>query len=198
LSANPAAVIVMGVTGSGKTTLGLRLAEDLHCGFYDGDDYHPAANVEKMRRGEPLTDEDRAPWLDSLRQLITEKLNAGESAVVACSALRDAYRKRLLPASPALADDVLIVYLRISRETARERLLARQGHFMPATLVDSQFETLEEPAGALRIDADRPVDEAAGVIRETLARRPRGCPASPPQNQDWDCPSPEDKKPSRP
>lgn len=184
VGANPVAVIVMGVTGSGKTTVGVRLAEELHGGFYDGDDYHPAANIEKMRRGTPLTDEDRGPWLDRLRGLIEEKLSAGENAVVACSALRDEYRKRLLPANPELADDVLIVYLSISPEAARKRLLARQGHFMPATLVDSQFKTLEEPAGALRIDADGPVDEAVGLIKETLARRPRGCPASPPPNQD--------------
>jgi gluconokinase len=153
------AVIVMGVAGSGKTTIGTRLAAKLGCGFYDGDDYHPAANVEKMRRGQPLTDMDREPWLDRLRQLIVEKLAAGESAVVACSALRQAYRKRLLPAEEALAARVRFLYLQISPDVARERLLARAGHFMPATLLASQFETLEDPEGALRIDAEGPLEE---------------------------------------
>jgi len=161
LSRNAIAAIVMGVTGSGKSTIGARLAAKLGCGFYDGDDYHPAANVEKMRRGEPLTDVDRAPWLDRLRELITEKLAAGESAVIACSALRQMYRDRLLPADPAMAARVRFVYLRISPEVARARLLARAGHFMPATLVASQFGTLEEPGDALRIDAEGPAEQVA-------------------------------------
>src|SRR5579872_5888118 len=110
----------MGVTGSGKTTVGVRIAESLHCGFYDGDDYHPAANIEKMRRGEPLTDEDRAPWLDRLRELIVGKLSRGECAVIACSALREAYRQRLLPADPQQAGCVRFIYLNIPPETARE------------------------------------------------------------------------------
>jgi gluconokinase len=160
LSERPIAAIVMGVTGSGKTTVGSRLAEKLHCGFYDGDDYHPAANIAKMRRGEPLTDQDREPWLDRLRQLIGDKLAAGESAVIACSALRAAYRARLIPADPSLSGWVRFVYLSISPEVARERLAARAGHFMPAALVASQFETLEEPNGALRIDASLPVEQA--------------------------------------
>jgi gluconokinase len=163
----------MGVAGSGKTTAGSRLAEILHCGFYDGDDYHPAANVEKMRRGEPLTDDDRGPWLDRLRGLISEKLDAGESAVLACSALRDAYRKRLLPANPRLADCVRFVFLRITPEAARARLLARPGHFMPATLVDSQFEILEPPAGALSVNASQPVEDIVDqVVSGTRLKTP--------------------------
>jgi gluconokinase len=160
------AVVVMGVTGSGKTTVGIRLAEKLHCVFYDGDDYHPAASVEKMRCGQPLTDEDREPWLDRLRQLIAEKLGAGESAVIACSALKDAYRRRLLPHDPGLANRVRFLYLSISPEEARARLLSRHGHFMPATLVASQFDALEEPTGALRIDAGQPVDD---VVEDAVA-----------------------------
>ena len=163
------AVVVMGVAGSGKTTVGTRLAEKLHCGFYDGDDYHPAANVEKMRRGQPLTDEDREPWLDRLRELIAEKLGTDESVVIACSALKDAYRKRLLPTDPGLANRVRFLYLSISPEEARARLLSRPGHFMPATLVASQFEALEEPTGALRIDAGRPVDD---VVEDAFRRLP--------------------------
>jgi gluconokinase len=171
LGANSIAVVVMGVAGSGKTTIGMRLAEKLHCGFFDGDDYHPAASVEKMRHGQPLTDEDRAPWLDRLRQLIEEKLCAGESAVIACSALKAAYRTRLLPAGPGLANRVRFLYLSISPEDARERLLSRPGHFMPAALVASQFETLEEPAltgpsAAVRIDAGRSIDE---VVEDAIA-----------------------------
>ena len=153
------AAVVMGVAGSGKSTIGARLAEKLGCGFYDGDDYHPPANLEKMGRGQPLTDEDRGPWLDRLRELIGEKLAAGESAVIACSALRRTYRARLLPPDVKLANHVRFVYLHISPEVARERLLARAGHFMPATLVASQFGTLEEPEDALRIDAGKPLAE---------------------------------------
>jgi gluconokinase len=173
LSANSIAVVVMGVAGSGKTTVGVRLAEKLHCAFFDGDDYHPIASVEKMRHGRPLTDEDRAPWLDRLRQLITEKLGAGESAVIACSALKDAYRKRLLPADPGLAKRLRFIYLSISPEEARKRLLLRPGHFMPAALVASQFETLEEPASAFRIDAVRSIDE---VVEDAVVAS-RGCDA---------------------
>lgn len=158
----------MGVSGSGKTTVGRCIAEKLRCGFFDGDDYHPAANVAKMRRGEPLTDEDRWPWLDRLRALLMEKLGAGESAVLACSALKDVYRERLLPADAGLAARVRFLYLRISAEVARERLLARHGHFMPAGLVGSQFETLEEPAegSAVRIDGDLPVEK---VMEQAMA-----------------------------
>jgi gluconokinase len=172
LSKEAIAVIVMGVAGSGKTTVGTRLSENLHCEFDDGDDYHPAANVEKMRRGESLTDEDRAPWLDRLRQLIEDKLAAGESAVIACSALRDAYRKRLLPADPALAGQVRFIYLSISPEAARQRLMARPGHFMPTALVGSQFEALEEPEDAFRIDACQTVDEIVDQSVRSLSSVP--------------------------
>jgi gluconokinase len=170
----PLAVIVMGVTGSGKSTVGARLAALKHWDFYDGDDYHPASNIEKMRRGEPLTDEDRAPWLDRLRELIEEKLAAGQSAVVACSALRSVYRKRLLPHDRRLADRVRFVYLRISPEAAKERLLMRKDHFMPAPLVVSQFEALEEPEDALTIDAERPVDEVLARAADSLSLPPQG------------------------
>src|ERR1019366_718319 len=98
----PAAIILMGVTGSGKTTIGRSLAAELGCAFFDGDDYHPTANVEKMRRGEPLDDADRAPWLDRLRELIAQKLSGGEDTVLACSALREIYRRKLMPADPKL------------------------------------------------------------------------------------------------
>jgi gluconokinase len=166
--AEPLAVIVMGVTGSGKSTVGARLAALKNWGFYDGDDYHPASNIEKMRRGEALTDQDRAPWLDRLRELIEDKLAAGQSAVVACSALRSVYRKRLLPRDTRLADRVRFLYLRISPETAKQRLLMRKDHFMPAPLVASQFEALEEPEDALTINAAERVDEVVARAADAL------------------------------
>jgi gluconokinase len=142
-------IIVMGVTGCGKTTVGKRLAETLHWPFYDADEFHPPANIEKMRSGVPLTDADRWPWLDRLRALIDQTLtgasaagaNRQNNAVLACSALRKAYRDRLTPSGTG----VQFVYLRISPELARARLKARPSHYMPASLVESQFAVLEEP-----------------------------------------------------
>ena len=158
----------MGVTGSGKSTVGRLLADKMHCTFYDGDDYHSAANIEKMRRGEPLNDEDRAPWLDRLRDLLTRELATGEDSVLACSALKAVYRQRLLPANPALTEKIRFVWLRISPELSRQRLQSRPGHFMPPTLVDSQFEALEEPPDALIVDAARPPEEIAEIILAAL------------------------------
>jgi gluconokinase len=166
----PLAVIVMGVTGSGKSTVGARLAALRHWDFYDGDDYHPASNIEKMRRGEALNDQDRAPWLDRLRELIEQKVARGQSVVVACSALRSVYRKRLLPSDARLADRVRFVYLRISPEAAKERLLMRKDHFMPAPLVASQFEALEEPVDALTINAEGSVDEVVARAADALLK----------------------------
>lgn len=168
----PVAVIIMGVTGSGKSTVGRALAEHRACVFLDGDDYHPRVNIEKMRRGEPLSDEDRAPWLDTLRELITAKLARGEDVVVACSALRENYRQQLLPQEADAAGRVTFVYLRISPALSRERLLARGGHFMPAGLIGSQFDTLEEPAGALTVDAACEVREIVNQIERSLPLRP--------------------------
>jgi len=153
-------VIVMGVTGCGKSTIGRRLARRLACAFYDGDDFHSAENVEKMRQGVPLTDEDRWPWLDRLRELGEEMLTRGRSAVIACSALRASYRERLLPRETALAAKVVFVYLRISPELARERLAVRRNHYMPPSLVESQFAALEEPVegrGVIVLDGSEPL-----------------------------------------
>lgn len=162
--ARPVAVIVMGVTGSGKTTVGKLLAERMNCSFFDADDFHPQSNVEKMRNGQPLDDADRLPWLEKLRELIDDELRAGRSLVLACSALRQRYRDILVSSG----DQVLFLYLRISPETARARLEARGNHYMPASLVSSQFETLEEPEQAIVVDGELAPTEAVTVAMQYL------------------------------
>ena len=164
MSARPVAVIVMGVTGSGKTTIGKLLAERMDCSFFDADDFHSLANVEKMRRGQPLEDADRFPWLEKLRELIDDELRAGRSLVLGCSALRQTYRDALIPPSGGVA----FLYLKIRPETARARLEARAGHYMPASLVPSQFEALEEPEQAIVVDGELPATEAVIVAVEHL------------------------------
>ena len=131
----------MGVSGSGKTTTASRLAAELGWAFLDGDDLHSAENICKMASGMPLTDEDRWPWLRSIAAWIDAAGQAGRSGVVACSALKRSYRKILLDGRP----NVRLVYLQADPATLAPRVAARQGHFMPATLLRSQFETLEEP-----------------------------------------------------
>jgi gluconokinase len=153
----------MGVAGAGKTTVGRALAGARGWHFHDADDLHPPANVARMRAGIPLTDEDRAPWLAALRALIARHLAAGTPMVLACSALRESYRAALLPDGVA-AHAVLFVQLDLPPALARARLAARPGHYMPPSMVDSQFATLEEPAHALRLDASRPVAELVGEI----------------------------------
>ena len=164
----PAVVIVMGVTGAGKTTVGRALAASLGRDFVDADDFHPPASVAKMAGGEPLDDADRAPWLAALGAFVEERAATGPPAVLACSALRARYRALLAP--PGVGAAVAFVHLDVSPAVARERLRARTGHFMPAALVDSQFHTLEPPADALRVDAARPV---AAIVAEV--RRALGC-----------------------
>jgi gluconokinase len=134
-------VIMMGVCGSGKTVIGRLLAARLGCDFLDGDDFHPAANVEKMRAGTPLADVDRWPWLDRLAAEIGARLADGRGAVVACSALARRYRDRLGAARPG----VTLVHLDGDHDLLASRLASRQGHFMPATLLDSQLTALERP-----------------------------------------------------
>jgi gluconokinase len=142
-------VVVMGVAGSGKTTVGGRLARELGWSFHDGDDFHPPASVEKMRSGVPLTDADRLPWLEALRGVIERCLATGEDAVVACSALKGSYRRMLGADRPGVA----LVYLRGDAGLIGRRLAARQGHFMPPGLLESQLAALEEPVEALTLDA---------------------------------------------
>ena len=133
-------VIVFGVSGAGKTTIGKLLAEQLGWRFYEGDDFHPPANVEKMRGGQPLTDEDRWPWLERLRRQIIHSLDAKESAVLACSALKRAYRERL-----RISEEVKFVFLDGDYSRIEERLRHRLGHFMNPALLKTQFDDLEKP-----------------------------------------------------
>ncbi len=159
-------VIVMGVSGAGKTTVGELLADRMGCGFSDADDFHPAANVEKMRAGIPLTDDDRWPWLKALRHAIEDWEAAGESRVIACSALKDAYRDILAP-----SDDVVFVYLKGDSETIANRLKARKGHYMNPNLLTSQFAALEEPADAVVVDIAPPPAAVVDHIMTQLNAR---------------------------
>jgi gluconokinase len=156
-------VVVMGVCGCGKTTVGKALAAALGWRFFDADDFHPPANIEKMAAGIPLTDTDRWPWLDRLAAELGAIERAGGHAVLACSALRQAYRDRL-----AVAGDVRFVHLRGDRATIAARVAARPGHYMPATLVDSQFAALELPAEAIDVDITLPVADQVAVVRRGL------------------------------
>ena len=156
-------VVLMGVAGSGKTTVGRLLAGALGWKFYDADDFHPPANVEKMSRGVPLDDDDRWPWLAALRRLIDDALARGESAVLACSALKESYRQYLL------ADErARLVYLKGDYDTVLKRMANRRGHYMKAEMLDSQFADLEEPAGVSHFDASLHPEEIVRAIRLRL------------------------------
>ena len=151
----------MGVSGSGKTTIATGIAQALGWSLLEGDTLHPAANVEKMKSGVPLNDEDRWPWLRAIAAAIDEMRAQGRSAVVACSALKRAYRDVLIGYRP----DVVLVYLRGDKALIAARMAARKGHFMPPALLDSQFATLEEPG-----DDERPiVVSVAGTPEEAVA-----------------------------
>ena len=162
----PQVALVMGVAGSGKSTIGRALADSLGWRYADADDFHPVANVAKMRSGQPLTDTDRAPWLEALRRFIAQQLHTGESAVLACSALKARYREVLL-VDP---DSVLLVYLKGSRELLQSRLVARTGHYMPATLLDSQLADLEEPSpeSAIVCDIAEAPEKLVAQLRSAL------------------------------
>ncbi len=153
-------LLLMGVAGAGKTTVGKLLASQLGWQFADADDYHSAANVKKMRHRIPLTDADRTPWLEALRALISDWLAAHKNAVLACSALKQSYRDSLL-----VSPEVCIVYLRVSPEVLHQRLRQRQGHFMTEPMLQSQLADLEEPKDAVIIDADvLPAEIVAEII----------------------------------
>jgi gluconokinase len=157
-------VIIYGVAGVGKTTVGQLLASALGWNFYDADYFHSADNIEKMRRGIPLTDEDRRPWLEALRTLVTRCIETEKGAVLACSALKKAYRCYL-----KTSDDVKLVYLKADFAVIQERLRNRRGHFIDVGLLQSQFDLLEPPsAGALVIDATRSPENIIEEIRKEL------------------------------
>ena len=155
-------IVLMGVAGSGKTEIGRRLGARLNWPFYDGDDYHPPENVRKMALGQPLTDLDRWPWLAALRSLIVTLEGKGESAVLACSALKKAYRDILRSA----AEEMVFVHLKGDLDTLRSRLKAREKHFMKEDLLASQFEALEEPDYALVVDIRQTPEEIVALITE--------------------------------
>lgn len=156
---SPRIFIIMGVSGCGKSTLGQQLAQQLGWDFFDADDFHPPANVAKMANGVPLTDADRAPWLAALRELLLARLGAEAPAVLACSALKQRYRDELLAQQPA----VQFIYLQGDFATFYQRLTARV-HYMPPTLLQSQFEALEPPAHALTLDATLPMAALIAAI----------------------------------
>jgi gluconokinase len=163
----PIVIVLMGVAGAGKTTVGRALAESLGWAFRDADDFHPASNVEKMRAGTPLDDADRVPWLASLNALVTRLVASDTHGVLACSALRQSYREALLPAGVPRGA-VAFVQLDVAQSLAERRLAGRRGHYMPASLVASQFAALEEPRDALRVDAELPVPEVVAQVRRAL------------------------------
>jgi gluconokinase len=158
-------VVLMGVSGTGKTAVGTRLARALAGEFVEGDDYHPPANVEKMRSGAPLDDADRQPWLETLSREIGRWLDAGKTVVLACSALKQRYRD-ILKAGRA---DVRFVHLKGPEALIRPRLAQRRGHYMPASLLDSQFAALEEPADAITVSVEGTPDQIVAEIMATLA-----------------------------
>ncbi len=164
-------VVVMGVSGSGKTTVAKDLAAALHCQFLEGDDLHPRANVEKMSKGTPLTDADRLPWLQAIARRIDGWRSGGESGVVTCSALKRTYRDILI----GDRTDVTLAYLKGSRALIERRMAARHNHFMPVALLDSQFGTLEEPGAdehAILVDVDgQPAEIVAEIVRQLRERR---------------------------
>ena len=157
----------MGVAGSGKTAVGMRVAEKLNWLFLDADNFHPAANVEKMKHGIPLSDQDRVPWLERLRDELQRQVTSGHSVILACSALKESYRR-------ILRDETLpplFVYLDVDAATIRERLSHRPAHFFPKELMDSQFATLEKPKDAIVIDARKPIDSVVDEIVHAIAQK---------------------------
>lgn len=158
-------VVVMGVSGSGKTTVGKVLVRMLDWTFVEADDFHPRANVEKMSEGVPLDDDDRRPWLQALRRRIEEACQSGENVVLACSALKHSYQDYLEGHDP---ECVHYVHLRGSEELIRKRLAERKGHFMDPDLLRSQLETLEPPADAIQVDITPAPEAIASEIRRKL------------------------------
>lgn len=156
-------IVLTGVSGAGKTTVGKALAQDLGWRFYEGDDFQPAANIEKMRRGQPLTDDDRQPWLAELRRIIQTALDNDQDGIMACSALKRSYRARL-----RVSDRVVFVHLAAPSDVIQRRLEQRTGHFMNPLLLESQLATLEPPRNAITLDASQAPAQLVQRIREML------------------------------
>jgi gluconokinase len=164
---NPQAVVLMGVAGSGKTAVGKQVAEKLHWLFLDADNFHPPANIEKMKHGIPLNDADRAPWLQRLHDELQHQINERRSVILACSALKESYRR-------ILRDETLpptFIYLDVDPETIKERLSHRSAHFFPKELMDSQFAALEKPKDAVLVDARKPLAEVVDAVIQVLETR---------------------------
>jgi gluconokinase len=159
-------VIVMGVAGSGKSTVGRSLARRLGWDFYDADGFHPSQNLSKMANGIPLEDADRLPWLASLHALISSSLKEEQTGVLACSALKESYRQKLREGNAG----ILVVYLKGSYDLIWSRLSARRDHYMKPQMLQSQFEALEEPADALTLDSSLSVDEIVQEIVKHMER----------------------------
>ncbi len=157
-------IIIMGVEGTGKTTIGKLLARKLGWKFYDADDYHPKRNIEKMASGVQLNDEDRWPWLKEVRKLIDSSLNLNEPSIIACSALKSSYRQYLKREK----EKIIFVYLKGDKNTITKRLASRKGHFAGTQLLESQLQTLEEPEGVIACDISRQPEVIADYIIEKL------------------------------
>ena len=157
-------LVIMGVSGCGKSTIGRALANKLGWSFIDGDSYHPQENVDKMTSGIPLIDEDRTPWLENLNKLINDQLRNDKSLLLACSALKDQYRQILKGGNP----DVSFVYLKGNFELINARLQSRPGHYMKPKMLQSQFDDLEEPQDALVIDVVKSVPQIVDEISKKL------------------------------
>ncbi|KAM3611112.1 uncharacterized protein V6R79_013670 [Siganus canaliculatus] len=174
--------IIMGVSGCGKSTLGAFLSEKLGWPMYEGDNFHPPENIEKMARGEPLTDQDRLPWLLKLHEVIEKTRCSGSDALVACSALKQLYRQILLHGSKALAPsaselplsspDVFLLFLHGNYDLIHQRMSIRKGHYMRADLLRSQFDVLEPPLdeeNVLRLDVSRSISDMASEVEKHIA-----------------------------
>lgn len=160
----PQAIILMGVSGSGKTSVGLRLSEILGWQFFDGDDFHPAENIAKMSQGIPLDDYDRKSWLASLHDLVAQKLGEGNSILLACSALKRKYRDQLRKDNPGL----VFVHLKGDYDLIYSRMEERKIHYMESSMLQSQFEDLEEPREAIVINIDQEIESIVERILEDL------------------------------
>ena len=157
-------IIVMGVSGCGKSSVGKLLAEKLGWDFYDADDFHPSINVKKMADGIPLDDSDRAPWLALLHELISSSLKQNQPGVLACSALKERYRQQLIEGN----ENVQLVYLKGSYDLIWSRMSTRREHYMQPEMLQSQFDALEEPVNALTMDISGPVDDISLKVLEQI------------------------------